>query len=57
MAAASLFAFPYPYSVYPHLDRLNIGPHRRTTRTFATLDTIPGATDRMEGAGYRTPNP
>jgi hypothetical protein len=26
MAAASLLTFPYPYSVYPHLEGLNIGP-------------------------------
>ena len=35
MAAASLLSFPYPYSVYPHLDGLNIGPQSRTTRSCA----------------------
>jgi hypothetical protein len=67
MAAASLLTFPYQYSVYPHLDGLNIGPHRRTTRScaapgplFHTWSRTPeaaGATDLMGGARYRTPDP
>ena len=38
MAAASLLTFPYPYSVYPHLDRLNIGSHSGTTRHYAASE-------------------
>jgi hypothetical protein len=40
MAAASLLTFPYPYSVYPHLDGLNIGPHRRTTRSCTAPEAL-----------------
>jgi hypothetical protein len=61
MAAASLLAFPYTYSVYPHLDGLNIGPHRRTTRSPSPC-SIPGA-DVINGPVYgpdgrrQIPNP
>jgi hypothetical protein len=40
MAAASLLTFSYPYSVYPHLDGLNIGPHRKTTRSCAAPEPL-----------------
>ena len=40
MAAASLLTFPYPYSVYPHLDGLNIAPHRRSTRSCAAPEPL-----------------
>jgi hypothetical protein len=40
MAAASLLTIPYPCSVYPHLDGLNIGPHRRMTRSRAAPESL-----------------
>ena len=54
MAAASLLTFPYPYSVYPHLDGLNIGLQRRPTRSYAVPEplfhTVRG---RDQGPGLR----
>jgi hypothetical protein len=40
MAGSSLLTFPYPYSVYPHLEGLNIGPHRITTRSCAAPEPL-----------------
>jgi hypothetical protein len=67
MAAASLLTFPYPYSVYPHLDGLNIGLHRISNAEsrgvrglvlhLARTPEAAGATDPRGGAGYRTPDP
>ena len=63
MAAASLLTFPYPYSVYPHLDGLNIAHTGQSTR-FPGTRFIPGVDARggrgygpEGGAGYRTPDP
>jgi hypothetical protein len=67
MAAASLLTFPFPYSVYPHLDGLNISPHRindaesRGARVLVPYPTrapsMAGATDRMGDARFRTLDP
>jgi hypothetical protein len=64
MATASLLTFPYPYSVYPHLDGLNIAhtgknnavsePSFHTRRADATNGRGYGPEG---GAGYRTSDP
>ena len=62
MAAASLLTFPYPFSVYPHRDGLNIGPQQSGVAWRSSPRYIPGA-DGINAPGYgldgrrQIPNP